>query len=113
METNLEKKSFNKRAFVSIAMFITGLVLPVSGIMNHNLQFESLSTERHFWMSVHNMSAFLFTIFAIIHVLYNRRTLMHYAQKIKGIAFSKEAWIAFIVVFFIVGLFSSHVFHVR
>jgi hypothetical protein len=108
-----EKKSFNKRAFVSIVMFISGLLLPVSGIMLHELQFEPLTTARHFWMSVHNMAAFLFTIFVVIHISYNWRCLIRYAKKIKGIAVSKEAVMAILLVVMIVGLFSSHAFHVR
>ncbi len=109
----VNKKPFSKRAFVSVAMFVSGLGLPVSGIMNHNLQFETLTTERHFWMSVHNMSAILFTIFLMIHIAYNWRSLMHYFKKIKGIRVSKEAILAIALVVFIVGLFSSHALHGR
>ena len=112
MET-IVSKPFNKHAFISIAMFIAGLGLPISGIMNHRLQFEPLTPERHFWMSVHNMSAILFTLFVIIHLTYNWRSLVRYAKKIKGIRISKEAILAVILVVFIVGLFSSHAFLVR
>ncbi len=108
-----EKKRFNKRAFISIAMFVSGLGLPVSGLMNHNLQFETLSQDRHFWMSVHNMSAVLFIIFVIVHIFYNWRSLMHYIKKMKGIIISKEAILAIVLVCFIVGLFSTHVFHIK
>ena len=107
------KKPFNKRAFVSTSMFISGMILPVSGIMNHNLQFEILTSQRHFWMSVHNMSATLFCIFAIFHVFYNWKALMNHIRKIKGISMNKEAIYAILLVFVIVGLFSSHVFHVH
>jgi hypothetical protein len=105
------KRPFNKRAFVSIAMFAAGLVLPFSGFMNHVLQFEQLTRERHFWMTVHNVTAILFAVFAIIHVVYNWRSLLHYAKKAKEVCVSREAIFAFILVAFIVGLFSSHVFH--
>ena len=111
METT-GKKKFNKRAFVSVAMFVALAALPVSGIMNHNLQFETLTPERHFWMSVHNMSAFLFTVFAIIHLSYNWRPLLDYMRKAKKITISKEAVLAIVLVVFIVGVFSSHAFHV-
>jgi hypothetical protein len=107
------KKRFNKRAFVSLAMFVSGLLLPVSGIMLHVLQFEPLTEARHFWMSVHNMAAFLFTLFVVIHISYNWRSLIHYARMMKGIAVSREAIWAILLVACIVGLFSSHVFHVR
>jgi uncharacterized membrane protein YdcZ (DUF606 family) len=71
MEQELKKKPFNKRAFISIAMFLAGICLPISGIMNHRLQFEPLTVERHFWMSVHNMAGILFVIFVILHLSYN------------------------------------------
>ncbi|OFX69669.1 MAG: hypothetical protein A2X12_01130 [Bacteroidetes bacterium GWE2_29_8] len=109
----LEKKPFNKRSFTSIAMFVSLLGLPLSGIMNHNLQFEGLTVERHFWMSVHNMSALLFTIFAMVHVCYNWKALITYTKKLKQTTISKEAFWAILLVVFIVGVFSSHAFHAR
>ncbi|NTW32590.1 MAG: DUF4405 domain-containing protein [Bacteroidetes bacterium] len=113
MEKDIKKKPFNKRAFISIAMFTSGLCLPFSGIMNHNLQFETLSVERHFWMSVHNMAAVLFVIFAILHISYNWRALMSYAKKAKEIFISKESLAAIALVIVIVGLFASHTYHVN
>jgi hypothetical protein len=113
MGTKSEKRSFDKRAFVSIAMFVSGLFLPYSGLMNHKLQFESLNQTRHYWMSVHNMSAVLFLIFAIIHITMNGKSLKKYINKIKGAIISKEAIAAIILVTFVVGMFSLHVLHVE
>ena len=113
MKEDIKKKSFNKRAFISIAMFASGLCLPFSGIMNHNIQFEPLSVERHFWMSVHNMAALLFVIFAILHISYNWRALMNYAKKAKEMFISKESLAAIALVIVIVGLFASHAYHVN
>ena len=113
MEQKPNKKTFNKRAFVSIVMFLSGLCLPISGIMNHKLQSDLLSVERHFWMSVHNSAAILFTIFAIIHISYNWKVLVHYTKKVKEISISKEAISAIVLVIIIVGLISSHAFRVR
>jgi hypothetical protein len=106
-------KKFNKRAFVSVAMFVSLLLLPFSGIMNHNLQFEALTTERHFWMSVHNISAIIFAVFAILHISYNMKSLKNYISKLKGIIISKEALTATAFVILITGLFALHVFHVK
>jgi len=113
MEQEFKKKSFNKRAFISIATLMSGLCLPFSGIMNHQLQFERLSMERHFWMTFHNISAILFVIFAIIHISYNWRALINYSRKAKEMFISKEALAAFALVVVIVGLFASHVLHVK
>lgn len=40
MEEDLKKKQFNKRAFISTALLVSGLSLPLSGFMNHYLQFD-------------------------------------------------------------------------
>lgn len=112
MESN-EKKSFNKRAFTSVAMFISGMLLPISGLMNHKLAFTGFTRQYHYWMSVHNISALIFCICAIIHINYNWRALLHYINKVKNQRMSKEAWYAIIVVLGVVGLFSSHALHAR
>ena len=109
----MKKKSFNKRAFASVAMFLSGILLPLSGIMNHQLAFSAMTQQYHFWMSVHNMSALIFCISAVTHVTYNWRALLHYINKVKSQRMSKEAWYAIILVLGVVGLFSSHAFHVR
>jgi hypothetical protein len=113
METAAGKKHFNKRAFTSIALLLSGLVLPVSGIMNHQLQCEPLTQSRHFWMSVHNMSAALFTLFAITHASLNWRSLAHYAKNAQAKVLTKEAVLAAVLITTVVGLFASHVYHVR
>ncbi len=107
-----ERKAFNKRAFVSVALLVSGMLLPVSGIMNHELQFAGLTTARHAWMSVHNMAATLFCLSAIAHIILNRRALLLYAHKAAGVMLSKEALAAAGLVVAIVGLFASHAFHV-
>lgn len=111
MAQALKKKTFNKRAFSSSVLFLSGVCLPFSGIMNHNLQLEPLSVERHFWMSVHNSAAILFTVFAIVHLSYNWRTLWRYVKKVKKVSMSKEALSALGLVLGIVGLFTIHAFH--
>jgi succinate dehydrogenase/fumarate reductase cytochrome b subunit len=112
MSENVIKKSFNKRAFTSTALLTSGLFLPFSGLMIHLLQFEKLTIEGHFWMSVHDISGILFVIFSILHVSYNWKALISYAKKVKDVFISKEALIAIILVITIVGLISSHAFHI-
>jgi hypothetical protein len=112
MQTKTQKP-FNKRAFTSVAMLISGLILPFSGFMNHELQFEPLSIQRHFWMTMHNTSAILFVIFAIIHITFNWRALFAYVKQKGAIFIKKEGILAAIVVILVVSLLSSHVFHVH
>jgi succinate dehydrogenase/fumarate reductase cytochrome b subunit len=112
MSDNVIRKSFNKRAFTSTALLTSGLFLPFSGLMIHILQFEKLTLEGHFWMSVHDISGILFVIFSILHVSYNWKALFSYVKKVKDAYISKEAMLAIILVITIVGLVSSHAFHV-
>ena len=112
MESDIKKKSFNKRAFISIAMFVSGFCLPFSGYMNHKLQFDVITAERHFWMTIHNVTAILFVVFAILHISYNWRMLINYFKKAKQMFISKEAFAAIAFVIVIVAIISSHVLHV-
>ena len=112
MKQDTKTKPFNKRAFISTALFVSGLILPFSGFMNHYLQFEKLTLERHFWMSAHDIAGILFIIFAILHISFNWRVLMNYAKKAQEMFISKEALTAVAFVIIIVGLVSSHAFHI-
>jgi hypothetical protein len=108
---NTQTKKFNRRAFITIAMFMSGLVLPFSGLMNHRLQFYALTTARHFWMSVHNTAAVMFIFFTIFHLSYNWRSLLKYSKNIGAVIISKEAIIAILIVLILVGMFSLHTLH--
>jgi hypothetical protein len=111
MANNAQKKSFNKRAFVSTALLVSGLLLPFTGLMNHKLQFELLTVERHFWMAAHDVAGILFIFFSILHLSYNWKSLLGYALRAKELFISKEALAAITLVIVIVGLISSHAFH--
>jgi len=112
MKQDTKKKPFNKRAFISTALFVSGLSLPFTGLMNHYLQLEKLTLERHFWMSAHDIAGILFVIFVILHISLNWRVLMNYAKKAQEMFISKEALTAIAFVIIIVGLVSSHAFHI-
>jgi hypothetical protein len=112
MEQNLKKKPFNKRAFISTALFASGLMLPFTGFMNHSLQFDNLTIARHFWMSAHDIAGILFVILVILHISYNWKILLNYAKKAKERFISKETLTAIALVIIIVGLISSHAFHI-
>lgn len=112
MEQEIKKKQFNKRAFISTALFVSGLSLPFTGFMNHYFQFGMLTVERHFWMSAHDVTGILFVLFSILHIFYNWRVLMSYAKKAKEVFISKEAMTAIVLVLMIVVIVSSHAFHI-
>jgi len=111
MEHTGKKQSFNKRAFISSAMLISGLSLPFTGLMNHLFQFDQLTLERHFWMSAHDIAGILFVIFSILHISLNWKALVNYVKRTKELYISKEALTAIVLVIVIVGLISSHAFH--
>jgi len=105
MDTN--KKTFNKRAFISSGLFISGLLLPL-GWLIHFTDTEYYAKEKHFWMSVHNAATTIFVFFLVIHLIYNWKAMKSYFTKSKTKILSKETLYALILVIFIVGLFSSH-----
>jgi hypothetical protein len=111
MKLDITTKPFNKRSFISTGLFLSGLILPFTGFMNHYFQFEKLTLDGHFWMTTHNIAGILFVIFSIIHVSYNWRVLLTYVKKAKKVFISKEALTAIVFVIVIVGLVSSHAFH--
>lgn len=111
MNSDQVSKPFNKRAFIANTMFFSAVLLPFSGYMNHRLQLELITGSRHFWMSVHDMAAILFTISVVIHVYYNLHSLIKYINKAKNIKISREAIAAILIVLVIVGLFSTHALH--
>ena len=110
---NMEDIKFNKRAFYSTVMLVSGILLPVSGIMNHKTGFDGLTTERHFWMSVHNVAALLFTIFGVLHVKLNWKPMKNYLNKARTVILSREALYGIVLVVILVGLFSMHALAVR
>jgi hypothetical protein len=105
MET---QNKFNKRAFYSIGMFISGIGLPVSGWMNHLLGFAPMSPERHVWMTVHNILGLLFVIFSILHIRLNWKSLTLHIKKAAGIVMSREAIYAVFMVLFLITIAVLH-----
>ncbi len=110
MET---KKKFNRRAFISAGLLVSGIGLPFSGYMNHILGFDPLTTAHHFWMAAHWTAGVLFTIFAVIHITLNRHSVKNYLGSFIKAFMSKEVLAAISIVVFLTALIASHVFHVR
>lgn len=76
MEKSQPARSFNARAFTATAALISGLTLPVSGIANHMLQTDPMTTARHIAMAAHNGLALLFVVSTCWHIVLNRRALL-------------------------------------
>jgi hypothetical protein len=105
---------FNHRAFVSMMIAAAGIGLPITGIANHLLQFEPMTVQRHAWMAAHNSLGFLFVIFALWHVLLNRRALLNHARGLaaRATAVSREAVYAVAVIVLTTAVAAGHAFHV-
>lgn len=110
-QVDIKKGQFNKRAFISVGMFISGIGLPLSGIMNHYLAFDSMTTERHAWMSAHNILGIFFILFAVFHIIYNWKGLIKYIKNSVEAFISKEAVTALSVVLFFLVLVILHTFY--
>lgn len=106
----LERK-FNLRAFTALMSAFSGLGLPVTGLVNHLYGFAPMSVERHAWMSAHNGLALLFTVFAVWHVVLNRRALWSYLRRPRARRPNREAVVAGAVVALALLVFVGHAFH--
>lgn len=72
------KTSFNKRAIISIALFIIFVLLPISGIML--AKSEENPDARQFWDAAHGVLGLLFIVFGIFHIVTNWKVLKHYLK---------------------------------
>jgi hypothetical protein len=66
------KRKFNKRAVVSVILFITFLLMPVSGKM------IQLSGRDIFWVTMHGLSGQIFMIAGVFHIVFNWKVLKQY-----------------------------------
>lgn len=111
---NMEAKNkFNHRAFTSIGMFLSGIGIPFSGLMNHLTGFDPLTVERHLWMSVHNMLGLFFVIFSVWHIKLNWKPLKNHIKKAAVFFISREAAYAVTLIAFFLMLIIIHAFHLN
>ena len=108
MEASMTKPRFNLRAFISIVMATAGLILPFSGLALHRRYIGPMTLTMHLWMSVHNGSAVLFMISAIIHIHLNRKAFLKSGHTLTGFLATREALYAIALVLVIVCLISLH-----
>jgi hypothetical protein len=78
-------KSFNSRAFVSIVTLLFFINLVVSGIMLQVTDHQPYTVYIVYWHVMHNFSAIVFLVFALIHIVRNGKTLKNYLSKAKNV----------------------------
>jgi hypothetical protein len=107
------KNRFNKRAFTALMAGISGLGLPITGLMNHLYGMEPLTARRHAWMSAHNSLAIVFTVTVVWHVILNRQALLRYIRTATTIipAISREMIYAMAVVSMVLFIAVGHAIH--
>jgi hypothetical protein len=78
------KKRSNKRAIVSVGIFILFILLILSAITIEVLEELPYSTALeaiyHVCTAIHVLSGILFAGFGTFHIVYNWRTLKHYLK---------------------------------
>jgi hypothetical protein len=74
------KRKVNKRAIVSVALFIIFILLPVSGIMLAKTKDNPEIFASQFWDALHGILGLLFTVFGLFHVVNNWKALKHYIK---------------------------------
>jgi hypothetical protein len=104
------------RALTSLAMLFSFILLPLSGIPLHLYGSTALQDPfHHTLMSIHNSTSIIFLISLIIHLVLNWKAITNYmfTKTKEYMNLKKEMLVALIIVLGIVGLFSSHVLHVK
>lgn len=69
------KKAKNKRAVVSIALFVSMFMVLVTSLLTHVTHGFSIS---HLWLHVHVLFGLLFMVFGILHIVYNWKVFRNY-----------------------------------
>ncbi|MDR1864770.1 MAG: DUF4405 domain-containing protein [Bacteroidales bacterium] len=97
-----QAKKANRRAFVSIALFIIFALLILSAVMIQIIEIRHrFSFAHHVWTAIHVLCGVVFTIAGIFHIVYNWRSLAAHVSNVKGTAV-KAAAVAFLLVIIIV-----------
>jgi len=80
MKEQKNSRPFDSRAFAAIMITLSGIGLPLTGYICHLYGFSPMSMMRHAWMSGHNALGFLFAVFALWHVVLNRKALLSHIR---------------------------------
>ncbi len=74
-----------------------------------------MTVERHAWMTVHNVSAILFVVFAVWHVSLNWKPMVKHVKNAASfiLGIRREALLGTLLVFGIVAFITMHAFLVR
>ena len=107
----LQRKSFNRRKFVSVSLFLTLIVLVITGVLIQVFENFEEGLAIHFFTALHVLTGLGFAIFAVLHTIMNWKALKSYLRT-KGTGISREAlWAFFVGVLIVVTLFIAFYSH--
>lgn len=90
------KKTFNRRKFVSVGLFLMLSILVITGILIQIYENLEEGFAIHFFTAVHVLTGFFFSVLSILHIIINWRALKGYI-KTKNVSIGKEAMVAIVV----------------
>ncbi|MDH6354290.1 drug/metabolite transporter (DMT)-like permease [Dysgonomonas sp. PH5-45] len=105
----LQKKSFSRRKFVSIGLFLTLLILIITGILIQVFERFEEGVSIHFFTAVHVLAGLVFAVLAVLHTVTNWRSLKAYIKN-KGVTVSREAvWgVLLVAIIILIGFLFAH-----
>ncbi len=98
-----QRKSFNRRKFVSIGLFFSLAALVTTGILIQVFENFEEGFCIHFFTAVHVLTGFAFAVISALHAVTNWKSLKAYINT-KGTGVSREAVWAFLVGIVVVGI---------
>ena len=101
--------SFNRRAFITLMVTISSLVLPVTGFIMHFSKEAGITAEIHGLFMLHFLFGAIFIVFAIWHIYLNRRAFFKtFKSNISPLLLSREAGWAFTISLILILLLVFH-----
>jgi len=85
-----QKKPFNYRAFISVGLFFTLVILFVTAVLIQFFEHDEDSLEMHISVSCHALAGILFIIFNVLHLRFNWLSFKLYLNSEK-VSINKEA----------------------
>jgi len=108
MATNQKSRGFSWRAFTSVLLFWSGLVMAVSGIILYIAPTGRVARaaiwvfwglDKDGWGAVHTILSFVFTIFAVLHIVLNWKPLISYLKdRITRVVKMRWEWVSATVI---------------
>lgn len=92
--TSNPRPAFRWRAFVSVALFLSALSLPISAMLLEGPPSPAKAVGK----AMHSSGAALFVVFALAHLVLNGRTMLAHLRSSRRALIGKEALIATVLV---------------